>query len=388
MTIANNINQTTETTCAPLETKAIHSPELVPHTEYAQKLRPLLPPEAFQPDFNKVWLLLINVLILISGWAIASYLDRWSVYYLWLFIPIAIVMGNSITVLGFSSHGMMHNSAIQNPKLRQFLSLLGFTMLWMPPTLWKAVHNREHHYKTNSEQDPDRNYTFTQANSWGKWFQNLLLPSSEVNPILLVLGMMHVWGLYTFRHLSSVLLFDNGWNPRKANYPVATFSVSNKDRQLIVAELLLIMGFHGAVLASLQFSPIKVLLGYFLPIWIGYAIAIFYIYTNHLLCPMTETNDALVNSLSIRVPKICDALHINFSYHTEHHIFPSLNPDYYPLVQQLLIAHYPERFNLVDASRAWQLMRETPRHYLDAYTLTDWTGSKAIPCPNLNHKGA
>lgn len=355
---------------------------LMTQADYAKKLRPLVPAAAFLPDFSQIWILLINLMILIVGWAISSYLDQWNPYCLWLFIPIAIVMGNSITVLGFSAHGLMHNSVIKKPWLRQLLSLLGFAMLWMSPTLWKAVHNREHHYKTNSEQDPDRNYTFTQTNSWGKWLQNLFVPSSEINPILLIIGMGHVWGMYSFRHMTSVLLF----NGRNVKYPVATFSVSVKDRVAIAGELLALIGIHIAVLASLEFSPIKILLAYFLPIWIGYAIAIFYIYSNHLLCPMTETNDVLVNSLSIRVPKIFDALHINFSYHTEHHIFPSMNPDYYPLVQELLITHYPDKFNLVTASKAWQLMLETPRHYLDANTFTDWHGTKSIPCPNLNNR--
>jgi fatty acid desaturase len=355
---------------------------LMTQADYAKKLRPLLPAEAFVPNINKVWILLINIMILIVGWAIASYLDRWNPYYLWLYLPIAIVMGNSIAVLGFSSHGLLHSSVISIPWLRQILSLLGFTMLWMPSTLWKVVHNREHHYKTNSEQDPDRNYSYSQPNSWGKWMQNLFVPSSEINPILLIIGMMTVWGMYTFRHLTSVLFFNN----RAATYPVATFSITEKEQKTIVGELLVIAGLHLAVLASLQFSPMKILLGYFLPIWIGYAIAIFYIYTHHLLCPMTSVNDVLVNTLSIRVPKIFDALHINFSYHAEHHIFPNMNPDYYPLVQELLLTHYPDQFNLVNAGKAWKLMRETPRHYLDENTLTDWSGTKLVPCPNLNNK--
>ncbi len=360
----------------------INQKNLTTQTDYAKKLRPLIPSEAFLPDPNKIWILLINIMILIVGWAIASYLDRWNWYFLWLYLPIAITMGNSITVLGFSSHGLLHSSVMISPWLRQILSLLGFTMLWMPPTLWKAVHNREHHNKTNSEQDPDRNYLFSQPNNWGKWLQNAFVPSSEINPIALVIGMGHVWGMYTFRHLTSVLFFNN----RSATYPVAAFSVSEKERIAITWELLGIIGLHLSVLASLQFSPLKILFGYFIPIWIGYAIAIFYIYSNHLLCPMTDTNDVLVNSLSIRVPKIFDVLHINFSYHVEHHIFPGMNPDYYPIVQELLLEHYPEKFNLIGAGKAWKLMLQTPRHYLNDHTLTDWTGTKLVPCPNLNNK--
>jgi len=352
---------------------------LITQADYAKKLRPLLPSEAFLPDPNKIWILLINLMILITGWAIASYLDRWNWYYLWLYLPIAIVMGNSIAVLGFSSHNLLHSSAITSLWMRQVLSISGFAMVWMPPTLWKAVHNREHHNKTNSEQDPDRNYLYSQPNTWGKWLQNLFIPSSEVNPILLVVGMGYFWGMYVFRNLTSVLFFNN----RSARYPVVAFSVSTKERIAIACETLILIGIHVLVLASLHFSPIQTLFGYFIPIWIGSAIAIYYILTHHLLCRMTSINDVLINTISIRVPKIFDVLHVNFSYHTEHHIFPGMNPDYYPMVQELLLTHYPERFNLMDADNVWKLMLQTPRHYLDETTFTDWSGKKIVPCPKL-----
>ena len=354
---------------------------LMTQADYAKKLRPLLPPEAFLPDRDKVWILLINVMIMIVGWAIASYLDRWSWYYLWLYLPIAVIMGNSVIVLLFSTHDLLHSSAISNPWLRRVISLFGLTMIWMPPTLWKAVHNREHHNKTNSEQDPDRSFLFSQPNNWGKWIQNAFIPSSEVNPIGLVVGMAHSWGIHTFRNLTSVLFFNN----RSAQYPVVAFSISEKERTAIALELLAIIGLHLTIILSLGFSPIKLLLSYFLPIWIGYSGLMFYIFTNHLLCRMTDKNDVLVNSLSIRVPKIFDLLHINFSYHTEHHIFPGMNPSYYPMVQELLLTHYPDQFNLMDADKAWKLMLETPRHYMDETTFTDWSGTKLAPCPNLNN---
>jgi fatty acid desaturase len=352
---------------------------LMTQSDYAKKLRPLLPAEAFLADPNKVWILLINMMMMIVGWAIASYLDRWNWYLLCLYLPISLVMANSIIVLLFSTHDLLHSSAISNPTLRRAISLLGFTMLWMPPTLWKAVHNREHHSKTNAEQDPDRNYLFAQPNSWGKWIQNAFVPSSEVNPILLTIGMAHSWGVHLFRNLTSVLFFNN----RSAKYPVFAFGISEKERIAIALELIALVTLHLTIIASLGFSPIKLLLSYFLPIWIGHAGLMFYIYTNHMLCPMTEQNDVLVNSLSIRVPKIFDVLHINFSYHTEHHIFPGINPNYYPQVQELLLTHYPDKFNLMDAGQAWKLMLKTPRHYLDQNTFTDWAGSKIVPCPDL-----
>ncbi|NES96474.1 MAG: fatty acid desaturase, partial [Desertifilum sp. SIO1I2] len=164
-------------------------------------------------------------------------------------------------------------------------------------------------------------------------------------------------------------------------YTPAPFTVSAKERWAIAQEYLVILALHLGVMTFLRFHPLSLLLGYFLPIGIGYAGAMFYIFTNHLLCQMTSVNDPLANTLSIRVPKLFDRLHLNFSYHTEHHIFPGMNSDYYPLVQELLKTHYPERYNLLGAGEAWRLLLQTPRHYQDNQTLTNWAADRSVPCP-------
>lgn len=351
----------------------------VSQAEYAKKLRPLLPPAAFLPDVSKVWVLLINIVILLLGWAIGDRLDQWSGYFLWLYLFLALVMGNSVIALLFSTHDLLHSSTLKHP-WRRVVSLLGLTMLWMPPTLWKVLHNRKHHNKTNSLQDPDRNYLFAQPNSWGKWIQNLFAPSIEVQPLFLAIGMGHAWGFYALSHLISVLLFNDG----KATYSPADFKVSSRERRAIGIEFLVILGIHLSILMYLDFHPIKLLLSYFLPIWVGYSGLIFYIYTNHLLCRMTSINDCLINSVSLRVLPLFDMLHFNFSHHTEHHVFPGLNSDYYPMVRSLLVAHYPDRFNLLDAEEAWQLMLQTPRHYANDNTFTTSSGDTRMICPLID----
>ncbi len=349
----------------------------IPHAEYAKKLRPLLPSEAFAPDPSKLVILLINLGIMILGWAIASTLDQWPVFWVGLYLPIALIMGNSIVVLGFTSHILMHGSVIKNKRVMDIMGFFGFALLWMPPTLWKVVHNREHHNKTNSIDDPDRNYLESQPKNWGKWFQNLIVPSAEVNPFFLAVGMATGWFLYCVRHISAVLLFNN----KSVDYVPAAITVSPKERRAIALEVAAIAAIHLTILFSLQFDPLKLLLSYFLPIALGYAGVIFYIYTNHMVSPMSSVNDPTFNSLSLRVPKFFDWLHLNFSYHTEHHIFPNINSDYYPQVRELLELHYPGRLNLIDATEAWRLLLQTPRHYRDENTFTDWSGEKSVPCP-------
>jgi fatty acid desaturase len=350
---------------------------MISQTEYLKVLRPLLPPSAFQPNSHKLFILAVNLLMLIMGWTIARDLDRWSVSWLWLYLPLSLIMGNSIIICLFAAHDSMHGSTIQRPALRYLSSFLALALLWMPPTLWKAVHNHRHHTETNAISDPDRSYLIQQNNTWGKWIQNLFVPSSEVNWIFLVLGMATSWLVHTFRHLTSILLFNNS----DVKYVPAPVVVNTTKRWKIGSELVVIILLHLGILAFLKFSILAILLAYILPLSIGYAGVMFYIYTNHFLCPMTAINDPLVNSVSLKMPKIFDLLHFNFSYHTEHHLFPSINSDYYPLVQELLQTYYPESYNLIPFGEAWKLLLNTPRHYRDEVTLTDRLGAEAVTCP-------
>lgn len=57
-----------------------------------------------------------------------------------------------------------------------------------------------------------------------------------------------------------------------------------------------------------------------------------------------------------------------------------MNSDYYPLVQELLKRHYSERLNLLNAKDVWNLLMQTPRHYKNEDTFTDWSGEKSVPC--------
>jgi len=350
---------------------------LIPQSVYVKKLRSHLPKEAFEPEPSKLHLLIINLLILGVGWGIGAQLQHWPTQWLWLYLPFALVMANSVVVLAFASHDLMHGSVTRNHKLAYWLSLISQTILWMPPTLWKIIHNRIHHNNTNLPEDLDRNYYFDQPNTLGRRLQALLFPSSEVALPWLVIGMMTLWGFYALRSILSALV----WGGQAGALAPAMFRVSTKERWAIARELAFMVALHLGVLAWLSFNPLQIALAYVLPISLGYAGMIAYIYTNHLVSPVTEINDPLANSLSLKVPKLVDLLHINFSYHAEHHIFPGLNSDYYPMVRELLRQHYSDRMGyIVNAGDAWKMLLSTPRYYLNAVTLTDKKGQQQIPC--------
>jgi fatty acid desaturase len=344
---------------------------------YARELRPLLPAEAFEPDRTLLPLSAINGAILLLGWLMADRLDRWPPLWLPLWLPFALIMGNSVFVLGLSMHELLHGSGVRGLARRRLVALLGFSMSWMTPTLWQAVHNREHHHHTNGLRDPDRAYLEAQPRNWGKRLFQLIAPSLEVSPLGLALGMSSAWALHHFRTTCSVLLFNTG----ATRFGPAPIRVSGRERRRIALELLAVIGLHAVVVICLDAQPLKLLLGYFLPLWCAYAMAMAYIYTNHMLSPLREDNDPLLTSVSLKLPLFLDCLHGNFSHHSEHHVFPGLNGRYLPLVRQLLLQHHLDRYRLLSGTQAWRLLLSTPRLYRDAGTLTDWngTGSMAVP---------
>jgi fatty acid desaturase len=194
---------------------------------------------------------------------------------------------------------------------------------------------------------------------------------------MLALGMTSAWPLHHFRTTCSVLFF----NRTDTEFTPAAFKVSAAERRSIALELLVVMSIHVLVISWIGLRPVPLMLGYFLPLWIGYAMSMTYIYTNHVLCPLTEDNDPLLSSLSLRLPAWIDLLHCNFSHHSEHHVFPGLNSNYYPHVRELLLKHHREQFNLMGAAQAWRLMLSTPRFYRDAKTLVSSDGRVEVPVP-------
>lgn len=352
---------------------------LISQAEYIRKIREFLPQEAFVPDPGKLLIYFINIAILILGWGVASTLHQWNPVYLWLYLPLTVIMGNSITALLFSSHEIFHGSVVRNYWLIRILGFFGLTMLWMPPTQWKAIHNRVHHSQTNSLDDPDRNHFQSDKNTLHKLVWQTSVPSVETHPITLIVTLGTSWSIHAIRNLTSVLLHNE-----KSDKPdvIAPFTVSAKERRAIFIESFFILSIHLGILAYLQFNWLQILLGYLLPTLIGHGGAMFYIFTNHMICPMTSINDPLINSVSLKMPKIFDLLHFNFSYHAEHHIFPGMNSDYYPQVREVLQKHYPDRMNyILDATKAWGLLLSTPRLYKDEVTLTDSSGTMSVPCP-------
>lgn len=125
-------------------------------------------------------------------------------------------------------------------------------------------------------------------------------------------------------------------------------------------------------------GPVKWFYAFLLPLLIANFIVMSYIATNHRLNPLTPVNDPLANSLTVTVPKWVDVLHFNFSYHTEHHLFPGMSPKYYPLVKKHIKSMWPERYHEMPLTRALAALWKTPRVYFKQFDLIDPHAGKAF----------
>jgi fatty acid desaturase len=82
-----------------------------------------------------------------------------------------------------------------------------------------------------------------------------------------------------------------------------------------------------------------------------------YLLTQHGLHPLSVRPDALRGTTSIALPRWLDVLHVHHSYHVEHHLFPSLNSDYYPHVSQLLRERYAAAYSRLGMFEVWRRLQ-------------------------------
>src|ERR1043165_103752 len=73
-----------------------------------------------------------------------------------------------------------------------------------------------------------------------------------------------------------------------------------------------------------------------LPLIVANTIVMSFIVTNHNLSPLSPVNDPLVNSLSVRLPRVFEWLTLDFGFHVEHHLFPAMSTRHGRKVREVL----------------------------------------------------
>ncbi len=317
------------------------------HRTYAQELRRRLPAHYFRPlPHRALWIIpytaaaVAGTVVIVFGGL--PFLAR---------LGVALLIGVAFGSLGFLGHEILHGGVVRRPWTRDLLGGLCLLPAAIAPMLWRRWHNGEHHGNTQVlGRDPDASSTLQEYHR--RPGLRLLYRLAPVKG-LLFFALLSVWLSF---HATVVLIrtFPRlRWRGRlrlgiESVIPLATW-----------------IGL-GMGLGWRHFP-----LFYVIPMLIGNFIVMAYIATNHLLNPLLEEDDPLAGSLTVTVPKVLDILHSNFSYHTEHHIFPAMSTKYMPQVKRLLSELWPERYHVMPLWRALGTLWRTPRLYLDHVRLVD-----------------
>lgn len=323
-------------------------PELMPVGAYARALKQVLPRRIFEPDPWRLLWLVPHLAVIVAGIAAIARFD-WPWYAQAL---VSLAIGQSFACLGFLGHEVLHGAVVRSPRWR---SLVGQLCLWpfaLGPRLWRRWHNVEHHGHTQQPgEDPDAMQTLEDFLTR----PSLRLVYRIAPPLRAVLTLLSLCVWFSLHALQMLRRY------------LPQFS--RAQRAVVLLQFVLPAAGWAALWARL--GPADGFFAYGLPLLVANFTVMSYIVTNHLLCPLTPVNDPLVNSLSVRVPRWLDALHLNFSHHTEHHIFPAVSGRHAPQVRAWCRRLWPGRYHELPLGRALWLVCTTPRVYEQPTVLID-----------------
>lgn len=318
---------------------------------YAREVRQHLPRAFFRPAPARLWWLPLHLAV-VGGLAAVVVRGRpsWPVA-----LVCAVVAGHSWGCLGFLAHEALHHALTKNRVVQRLVGYCGFGLYCLSTTLWTAWHNQAHHGNTGKPvADPDGFGTlrFWQANGIVRALEKFA-PGSRHKRSAIFLFMW--FSLHSFL----VLVFHSQRNDYYTRI----------SRRVVYAESAAMLAFWIGVLALV--GPRAFLFVYVVPLLVGNAIVMSYIATNHFLNPLTDLNDPLVNTLSVTGPRWLERLHLQFGYHVEHHLFPTVSGRHARAVRDVLVRLYGDRYLTMPHGRALRLLYARPKVHAGHDTLID-----------------
>ena len=316
---------------------------------YRKQLAPLLPKEIYKPAASRLIGGFLYGLVIAAGLLLISLFNL----NIWIKTIIAFILGTSFAAVGFLGHEILHGVVVRNSFTRNILGALCFWPLNVGPRLWIKWHNLNHHVHTQDEElDPDAWPTVEQLSKslFIIWiYKRLPLPFRAF------VSFVSLAFTFTGHSIHMLIHYIKG--------------MGLKEKFYMILQLILTWSTWLALLAIIGWQ--KWFFAYLIPLLLGNFIVMAYISTNHRLNPLVPINDPLANSLTVTVPKWVDVLHFNFSYHTEHHLFPGINPKHYPLVKNHIKRLWPELYNEMPLSQALLALWKTPRVYYQKEKFVD-----------------
>lgn len=319
--------------------------------EVRRRMRLELPPHVFERSPATV--ILIPLFNAIIGALVYFTLVHEPNVLLRLFI--AVLIGHQFFLLGIVAHDVMHGSVLRNKTARFVISRFAFYPFLFSPHLWDVWHTKAHHGHTNTRRDPDASKTKSEVRESRLARLGVsLMPSSDNR----ALGLFFY--LYWFTLLGQVnLWFPNSeWKFKDLGF--------NKRRAIIDVFLYILIW----ALFSHYIGLYNVVFLVVVPMMVGNAIFMLYATTEHVYLPHTDSNNPLNNTVSVRVPRLVDVLTLNFSHHTEHHLFPRVSFRKLPFIRTWLEKNLPSYYMRPSMISALKIVFSTPRVYETPFHLT------------------
>ncbi len=316
---------------------------------YRREILPRLGPEVFEVNPARlVYLGLCGLGSIAAFCAIVVLNPAWPIK---LLLGVAIGLCNG--VIGFLTHELLHGSVVKNTKLQTFLGFFGLMPFLISPTYWRYVHNRLHHGKTQQTiRDPDA-FPTMRVYKASKFVQTIFpfTPGSGYKRSYLY---FFFWLSFHEFTAQIYLRFRNGIFDAMDHKRV-TIELSAQ-----VAIVLALMWIAG---------PSNWLWMVILPIAFQNYLLMSYISTNHNLSPLTSDNDPLVNSLTVTNHPLIEMLTINFGYHVEHHLFPTVSGKHAKKIHRELLQAFPDTYKHMPKWKAMKALYATARIYKNSKTL-------------------
>ena len=348
--------------------------KLISKNEYRSVLRKYMSSEDFNPDTKEILRYFIAISIYLFGIYSLVNLPLLPVK-----ILISVFMGILLASLTFFMHDLMHGAIIKSKKITYLTGLSIGLFNFFAPLFWQRTHNF-HHARAGNVDDPDRMYIWTERprNLFEKFIYRLRISKDSYNAFFSLISMS--FGFFWYFSTMFYALMQK--KPKGSQYQGINKLFKVKEVFIVFGELLLILLFQGFLLTVIAKGNF---LNYFLisllPVLIAHFTTMLYIHTNHFLSPLTmETDDPLINSLSLKNSWFVDKIFSNFSHHVEHHLFPAMSSSHYPKVRKLLLDLYPNRFQLIPMFDAVKLLCTTPRIYSDSTYLVNYKGKEKFNC--------
>lgn len=268
-------------------------------------------------------------------------------------IVLGLFMGMLLGGNAFLAHEVLHGSIVKNKAIQDIYGFIGFAPFMISPTYWKFWHNHLHHGNTQLlYKDPDAFPTkmIYKRSKFMRWAFKFTPGSGTV------LSYFYFFWWFSFQ---AVL------NQAYMRFGNKMWAGMNHKRVTIefTCQIALILAYVNFV------GPANWLWLVVLPFMIQNYTVMSYISTNHNISPYTKINDPLVNSLTVTNNPVLEFLHLNFGYHTEHHLFPNMPMSKAKTVSKKLLDLYPDRYMIMPKSKALKLLYSTPRIYKNRETL-------------------